>query len=201
MGCDIHTRIEYLGYVDCKLKWMDADYYSRNPYYDKKNDYGRKFEVVEICNDRNYQRFATLANVRNYGGTKPISEPRGMPDDCNKYIKKDYKSWGCDAHSASWFTLKELMDYQNNQPMSKYSGYISQDAAQKLDKENIMPEEWCQGTTDKTWLYRRWECKSDVLIPLIDALKERLKEVFYLWDDEKVFEFADKIRVVFWFDN
>lgn len=201
MGSDIHTRIEYLKCVDGESTWLDGDYYRRNPYYDKTDDYSKKYEVVEICGDRNYQRFSTLADVRNYGDTKPISEPRGIPVDCNKHIKKDYKSWGCDAHSASWFTLKELLDYQNNQPVSKFSGYISQNAAYRLDKENIVPEEWCQGTSDTTWVFRKWECKSDVLIPLIDDMKERLKEIFYLWDDERIIEFSDKIRVVFWFDN
>lgn len=201
MGCDIHARVEILRNINEKLQWVDSDYYRRNPYYDKSDDYSRKYEVVEICGDRNYQRFATLAGVRNYGGTVPIDEPRGIPKDSNKHIKNDFEMWGCDVHTPSWYTLKELRDYQGINPMSKYSGYISPTAAKRLDEENISPDEWCQGTTDKTWIFREWECKSDVLLPMIDAMKERLAEQLYLYGDDRIQEFADKIRIVFWFDN
>lgn len=201
MGCDIHTRVEILRNVDGKLQWIDSDYYSRNPYYDKTDGYSRKYEVVKICGDRNYQRFATLAGVRNYGNTTPIDKPRGIPKDCNKHIKKDYQKWGCDAHTPSWFTLSELIKYQETNPVSKYSGYISPESAKKLDEENVLPDTWCQGTSDKTWVFREWECKSKVLIPMIDGLKERLKEQLYFVRDDRVLEYADNIRIIFWFDN
>lgn len=201
MGCDIHTRVEYIRTINAEQEWFDGDYYRRNPYYDRTDEYEKELEVVEVCNDRNYARFATLADVRNYGGTVPISQPRGIPKDCNEFIKRDYADWGCDAHSASYFTLRELIDYQQSNPITKYSGFISPKSAKNLDENGVIPDMWRQGTTDESWVKRSWSKKSEVLIPLIDELKQRCKELMWIYNDERIIEFADKIRIVFWFDN
>jgi len=200
MGCDIHTRVEYFTTVNGEQAWFDGDHYVRNKYFDGKDEWEDELTVVDIYNGRNYALFSTLAGVRNYGDTEIIDEPRGIPSDANKFIKADYERWGCDAHTPSWFTLKELIDYQEAEPVVKYSGMISPEASVNLDN-GIYPEEWCQGTSIKTYIRREWEEKSEVLVPLIDSLKARCKELFYLWDDERVLEFVNKIRVVFWFDN
>jgi len=59
---------------------------------------------------RNYYLFAVLADVRNSYGIDPISEPRGVPDDASFAYKKILENWGPDAHSESYFTLRELLD-------------------------------------------------------------------------------------------
>ena len=48
-----------------------------------------------------------MAGVRNYP-VEPISRPRGIPDDVCSSIRDSFESWGCDAHTPSWYTLCEL---------------------------------------------------------------------------------------------
>lgn len=98
MGCDIHMHVEYKE----KGVWQNGNFY-------KKDGYG--YELVEFYGDRNYKLFAILADVRNYDCVKYISEPKGFPDDATEYVSLDYVRWGIDAHSCSYFTLKELIDF------------------------------------------------------------------------------------------
>jgi len=123
MGCDIHL------YVEKKEndEWISADIWELNDNtldvsYDKK-----------IYNERNYNLFAILANVRNgYGfagintGDEfvPISIPKGLPTDCDERIKIVSDMWGCDGHSHSWLTLKELLNYDWNQ-VNTHRGVVS----------------------------------------------------------------------------
>ncbi len=91
MGCDIHTRIEY--YNKSTDKWTDCS----------PKDEG-------VMGSRIYELFAILADVRNRGGyIKCICEPKGLPVDCSESIRADHDSWNADAHSASYFTVAELL--------------------------------------------------------------------------------------------
>ena len=117
MGCDIHMHIEYFDtcYKDKRKpikKWRCADWFRLNEYYGKKGEL--KYKQVPLWEDRNYELFAFLADVRNNGNIEPISEPRGIPFNVSDEVLKDYKSWGEDAHSASYLTLQELIDFVNN---------------------------------------------------------------------------------------
>lgn len=206
MGCDIHVHVEYKKHVNGEKKWLCGDYFTVNPYCDFYRD-EPQYNLVGFCDDRNYSRFATLANVRNYGGTPYIDDPRGLPSDVTKAVEACSDSWGIDGHSHSYFTLKELIDYQENIKPLKLSGMISPDAQEQLDKYNILPHTWCQGTNQVGWEFRTWVTENDVLIPLIDALKKRADELNviygFLWEDnpQKAYELSDDIRIVFWFDN
>ena len=106
MGCDIHMRVE----VFVEDAWRPAN--------------------VEPYEDRNYDAFAILANVRNgsaFAGCKTgdgfvfISEPRGLPHDIARHDdphdeddEDDEDDDGARAgywfgdHSHSWLTLAEL---------------------------------------------------------------------------------------------
>ncbi len=89
MGCDIHSFAE------------------------KKNAQGQ-WEVIpdfEPFEDRNYALFGWLADVRNYSGLTPIAERRGIPEDASFEVKDDYEAWDCDAHSASWLSIEELLAF------------------------------------------------------------------------------------------
>lgn len=200
MGCDIHTHVEIQQHVNGEEKWCCADYFKLNRYFDGIDESEKEYETVEICGNRNYSLFAVLADVRNYGDTASISKPKGIPDDSCEQIKKDFEYWDCDAHSASYFTLKELMEWQKTAPPLKYSGYISPEASNKLDK-GILPECWCQFTNQSDWVRREWEEKNTVLEPVIESLIQRGKELYLWFNDEQIEEHADKMRFVFWFDN
>lgn len=110
MGCDIHTRVEYLKTVNGVTSWYCGDYFKKNPYGGVLSN-KEGYEKVELCGDRNYLLFATLADVRNYSNTAYISKPKEIPLDACKETIEEYNSWEGDAHSASYFTLKELMDW------------------------------------------------------------------------------------------
>lgn len=90
MGCDIHVYIEKYN-VSEKI-W---EYVPKN--------------VIEPYGDRSYLLFAKLASVRNYSETiVPISEPRGMPQDCSKQWKNIAQKWGIVMHSHTYLFGSEL---------------------------------------------------------------------------------------------
>lgn len=200
MGCDIHVYTEVKKNVDGKTKWVCSDHFKKNSYYGT-DEYEKEWDVCNIYDDRNYALFAILADVRNYGDNKPITEPKGLPKDCCQETKAEYERWDGDGHSHSWYTLKELIDYVKTQPKVKYSGLITQKQAIELDENGTMPEEWCQGSSDITMVHREWETPFEYLNPIIDALTARLKEFLWIYRDEDVEPQADKIRMIFWFDN
>lgn len=109
MGADIHLFVEK---KDENGKWQSLDEWSKedcdedDEYCVPDVPYGK-----ELYRDRNYYLFALLADVRNYDDIKPIHAPKGLPDDVSEPVKKrsDYEDG--DAHSHSWYTLKELQDY------------------------------------------------------------------------------------------
>ena len=206
MGCDIHIHVEYKRTVCGEKKWWCGDYFKINRYYGT-DEYEPEYNLVGLCDGRNYSRFAVLANVRNYGDTEYIDEPRGLPDDVTAEVLKDSDNWGIDGHSHSYFTLKELIDYQENIQPLKHRGMISPEAQWYLDNQGILPDSWCQGTNKAGWAFREWEEENTVLIPLIDAIKKRADELYviydWLWECEpqEAYKKSEDIRIVFWFDN
>lgn len=74
----------------------------------------------EIYDSRHYLMFAYLANVRNYGGVRPIAEPRGLPEDFKvedvDYDNGDHNLFGRKVwmgdHSPSWLLLSEIRDHE-----------------------------------------------------------------------------------------
>ena len=202
MGCDIHTYVEIKKTINGEKKWVSADVFKFNPYYLEDNEYEiNEYEIVHICDTRNYSLFATLANVRNYGNTCYISEPKGLPNDVSDFVRKEYEEEKWDAHSCSYFTLKELIEAQESMPPLKHRGMISPEDQLLLDEKGILPKEWCQGTNRKDWQWREWEEPNKVLIPIINALKQRGYDFYLFWDEDDVLTKADQIRFVFWFDN
>jgi hypothetical protein len=83
MGCDIHWHSE----VKIAGTWH---HYSAE------------------CIGRDYWLFGLLADVRNYEDEKPISQPRGLPDDVSAITRIDRESWGVDGHSDSWLSGTEI---------------------------------------------------------------------------------------------
>lgn len=87
------------------IEWISVDEWIHDPY----------FETSEVRNkywiDRNYLLFAILANVRNQYNIQPISQPKGLPKDVSHEVKKQNDEENGDAHTRSWLTLKELLEY------------------------------------------------------------------------------------------
>lgn len=210
MGTDIHVRVEYQPFADGE--WHDGDFYRRNPYYGKDgHDDELEFEKEGVCEERDYFRFALLADVRNEDVSdreriQPISRPRGVPTDCCAKVLDDIEQWRDDGHSHSYFTLKELMEwYVSHKQVFTVTGFLSPEATLALDSQGIIPEMWCGWTSDKTWAQRTWEMEVDVIGPVIEAMKKRGIELLN-WGCPYDFEkdkrrIKDRIRIVFWFDN
>lgn len=102
MGCDIHTYIEYK---------EDGNWYCNQGQLISDCN-GNVDALAEVCGERWYERFSLLAGVR--GWLEPIKDPKDIPEDCSEFVKNEYEDWKLDAHSESWYTLKELMDYKGN---------------------------------------------------------------------------------------
>ena len=205
MGCDIHVCCERKNY---KGEWINCDYFKLNPCYDcdGEDEEIEKWWIVPIFDDRNYSLFATLADVRNNGYIKPISEPRGLPSDVHYITKQLAESWGSDGHSHSYYTLKELMDYISQAPTITYGGMISDEQANDLDKYNIYPTSWYLSTNMKCYTYRTWTVPDDNVPLLVEAMKKRCGEENYIFEwrkdyEERIKKEADNFRIVFWFDN
>lgn len=114
MGCDIHLYVEKRH----GSQWERAEQMIVNDLGHLSGEpvmrFGRWYD------GRNYDLFAILADVRNGHGFAgvdtgdrlvPIASPRGIPADCSPSVKKSYDEWDSDGHSHSWFTLRELLDY------------------------------------------------------------------------------------------
>lgn len=87
----------------------------------------------EIEDGRNYWLFSALADVRNYSGIVPIDKPRGLPEDIELgedgesvpfWRAHDGSAW-LGEHSRSWFTLKELKEWDGwDQPSPDGEGTL-----------------------------------------------------------------------------
>jgi hypothetical protein len=185
MGADIHT------YVEKKVnnKWIAIE--GKNPYYpeyDKKNEY-----ILEgwIYNDRNYTLFGILANVRNHD-VECIAEPKGIPEDVSKDIEEEIDN--CDLHSHSYFTLKELEEY-NMPKVYIESGMVSKETREAYEKDGTLPQSWCGWTNSSGYEQMQWEQPYEEMIgDSFDTIINGLKEVIGNGDHSDV-------RFVFAFDN
>lgn len=148
MGCDIHL------YVEKKIdgQWISQDKWTKDDDSISVS-YGDRF-----YGDRNYDLFAILADVRNgYGfagietgeGFNPISKPKGVPGDASQQYLKVVEQWDCDGHSHSYFTLRELLNYDWTQ-VTKLQGFVNLEQFIKfMGKSEFSdspgPESYCGG--------------------------------------------------------
>jgi len=193
---------ETLKSVNGKDQWQNSDNWRLNPYWEKGEDDGEyEYEINSLYKDRNYSLFAALAGVRDYSeGTPSMGEPKGLPDDTCPQIKQESDRWASDGHSHSYWTLRELREFQNNNKIIKHSGLVTDEAAKKLDAGEEYPTSWCQGSS-RPMQHRAWEEECEILKPVIDALDERMRDIFWVWDKDEHLDMEEKIRIVFWFDN
>ena len=84
-------------------------------YSERKNEQGA-WECVQddIGYWREYKVFGFLADVRNYSGIQPISQPRGLPSDVSQFTKAFIDN-SEDMHSLSYLTTAELLEYDYDQ--------------------------------------------------------------------------------------
>jgi hypothetical protein len=204
MGCDIHVFTEAYNTVDIDKKaWVNIDRWKLNRFYDPKEPDGEdEYEIDALYSGRDYGLFSLLAGVRDYTGkVVPISEPKGLPDDISARTQQEAERWGSDGHSHSYITLKELKDYIKTNPPLHKSGLITRKQARELDNDGITPDSWCQGSTDKTLVFREWVQNENRLGVIADLLEKRLRDEFWIFGETYDPKLEEDIRIVFWFDN
>jgi hypothetical protein len=114
----------------------DPDGYEWNPQFSDQPYHGH-----------NYDLFAVLADVRNGRGfagavtgerIKPISEPRGMPDDLSPEMRKIAEEEF--YHSSSWLMLREVLDY--NWDVPKVNTGVLRAGQYEALKRGVNPQYW-----------------------------------------------------------
>lgn len=131
MGCDIHMHVEFKSpkWTDDNKDWKCGDYFTITD----PTDPNCEPEYVGLYEHRNYDLFAVLAGVRAYGDFECISSPKGLPDDVTEYVEKAYEEWGWDAHSTSYLTMREIVEFHNNvKPMNGFGGDILEPLIERL---------------------------------------------------------------------
>lgn len=198
MGCDIHMCVEVKRNINGVEKWVSADHFSLNPYYDGIDTDEERYRVVGLFTDRNYGVFDCLAGVRSYrDGSPRIDNPRGVPGDAAVTTLGEIEKWDGDGHSHSYVTLSEVVQFNAKTHERDVDGMVDPVTAEALDRDGIEPRSWCGWTSRNNYVHRSWKQKVDELTGLEAAMRQRLVDT--MWRDEP--EMHDKIRIVFWFDN
>ncbi|KAH0792421.1 hypothetical protein GPJ56_003598 [Histomonas meleagridis] len=217
MGTDIHVHVEYKekkvtnhGSNNQPIyengEWKCGDDF-REPYSFSTHEI-KTIELVpdELSVGRSYEMFAVLADVRNDFENAVMCPPRGLPDDVTKEVQLECERWGNSCHSHSYFTLKELIDYQKIAPPTKVAGMLSPKDLVAFDEKGIIPNSWCMWTNIPGHELREWETECP-LGYLIQQLKKKADAlgVIPIWqweeDPEGAYRNTENIRIVFWFDN
>lgn len=176
MGCDIHDFCEVQqedGSWEMLGEVFDNPYYREN---EEKDEWNRP-KTEHPYRMRNYSLFGFLAGVR--GEEIPaLVEPRGIPVDASEGYKQIRDRYGCDGHTPSYYTLKELLDYPSYHIPRKRDGYVSLNEYKRL-KEEGQPQSWCGGVGGGNVVHLT-NASMDKLITDPNYIKENVKELFYL---------------------
>lgn len=202
MGCDIHIYTEAKRNICGQEIWYNIDNWRLNPCFGQFED-ETEYSHEPLYSHRNYDLFAHLAGVRNYGEVSSAGFDRGIPEDVSTAVRKEFEAWGCDAHTPGWCTLAELKEISRNTPTTTIQGYVTKAEAQKFKESGTLPTMFAQWVSNKEnfeWLKCEKECHC--FDDLIESLDERKREVFWIFDKERDDNsMDDKIRIIFWFDN
>lgn len=112
MGIRIHLFVET--WNKDNLHWESVDKWNTEDKDDLYVEYENRFYQGEY-----YSVYALLAGVNNYYNIEPISQPRGLPINVSKEVRTASRQWEGAAHTRSYFTLKELLDYDWNTPIQE----------------------------------------------------------------------------------
>lgn len=175
MGCDIHSYAEKRNKNTGKWEKVTGQF-SLDSYYKKLY---KKEKGDSPFNWRSYSMFAFLAGVRNYDYCEPISEPKDFPNDASPEVTESYEKWFGDAHSTSWLTAKELLNFNYDKK------FWNRRVTKQLSENHWTGAGIAEEGEGVTLTYRE-NLGEDFFV--------HLKELEEIGNPEDV-------RIVFWFDN
>lgn len=135
MGCDIHMFAEVRSAKTGKWKFQKKA-------FKYVNWNGETVKTDSPYQGQNYALFAILADVRNYDGFVPIDKPRGIPFTASKRYHKMVEKWDGDGHGASWFTVKELLDFDWDRMVAR-RGIVTKEEFRRIGGKGV-PKDWCR---------------------------------------------------------
>lgn len=210
MGCDIHMYVE--GKIDCypnkEKKWINIDNWKVSCYEGVRDkiidipaeDKNISFTCESIMDNRDYQLFSLLADVRSEEGCyPPIAKPRGLPQDIHYVTKKLADNLKEEAYSHSYFTLKELKESPYSKGMNLQGWVLYEDDIALIDKEEEIPHQIFFEYSNKIYeeaQFRKWRgYLNGNLMRIIKCLENKMK------NNKVLIKKEDDIRIVFWFCN
>jgi len=241
MGCDIHLFVEkkkdgawqpVIGINEQKCKYYrDRISESEGEAENVKRYLAESLAREEtpshsfLYDGRNYALFSILANVRNHPewgrvrgrGYEPISYPKGLPDDVSDLVYEKSDEYGCDGHSHSYLTARDLNNYDWNKT-SVVCGVVDMEQYVAF-KKNGSPSAYCGDVGGQMVVKVTNEQMNELIADpsLVSKGKSYYTKVcwtelykesagnFYDWSLSKLNELAgddpDSVRIVFWFDN
>jgi hypothetical protein len=110
------------------------------PFYN-----GRNYDLFAILADvRNGHGFA---GIKTGNGFVPIDQPRGFTSDVSANVRAASDRYGCDGHSHSWFTLAELLNADWTQTTHKQGWANLKNWAEWWKARGTGPREYCGGVS------------------------------------------------------
>jgi hypothetical protein len=157
--------------------------------------------------DRNYDTFAVLADVRNGSGFagvetgegwKVFFEARGLPEDIAVDQDNYHGGEWLGDHTHSYLTLKELKKIASYFEEKTYErrGMITKEQEKEL-KKGTLPNSWCGWTNTAGWVQAKWSVPALESLCLLTKIIEALEEMKSDYDIKK----DDEVRLVFGFDS
>jgi len=145
-------------------------------YAERYNGKYWEYAGVEPFQYRNYGLFGFLADVRNYSHVTPLDKPRGLPSELSLDTKWGADKWEGDGHSYSWFSLSELLTH---------------------DYDKVFWDRRITRGNDGAALAKEGEGENVTLRKFLGEDYFRSLQIMLAAGDGD----ANKVRVIFWFDN
>lgn len=146
MGCDIHCIVEMKGkdgrwsaikgsgWYRRDLKRSSTNGGEHEEYWKERYAQVKKesLDTQWIFEDRYYELFAILADVRNYEEYPALFAYRGLPHLSSIGTRLELRDWGTDAHSLTYFSLKDIKDADWDQIATK-TAYVPDKAWEEFE--------------------------------------------------------------------
>jgi hypothetical protein len=154
-----------------------------------------------------------LANVRTSPGYEVIKDPIGLPDDLSQEILEMHKAGALDWHSATWYYLDELLNYNWSQTRVEEVNVTGEGFQEFIETGH--PTSWTRSSNtvfDLSKVKKAWDNYINkrpiegVCIRLERSGVDRFSHFFLnilgpLKKASKKYGGPKNIRLVMWFDN